>query len=116
MGLCDPARIVTAEYTFPGALVPTPAGVSAKDVRAYFADRRQQPVAVLDEVSAPLLIIHGDDDEVLPSVSLSPRPNGRSDGAVLTAEDRGQAGHDDERTDEVWSELWSELADFLGDA
>jgi acyl transferase domain-containing protein/fermentation-respiration switch protein FrsA (DUF1100 family) len=116
MGLYDPALLVAAERANPGSLLPMLAGIGPSEFLAYIADPQRQPSSMLDAISAPLLLVHGDADEVVPltqALDLADRAE-RLGLAVQLATVAG-LGHDNDHTDEVWAGLWPQIAHFLGE-
>ena len=114
MGLYDPAVVVEAERSRPGTLPPrySEGGLSA--VEAYFADPRRRPLSAMAAVSAPLLLVHGDADEVIPltqSLQLAGQAHELGRPARLVTV-RG-LGHDNDHAGGEWAELWPEITHFL---
>ncbi|MEK8173469.1 NAD(P)-binding protein [Streptomyces sp. M19] len=69
----------------------------------------------LETVEAPLFVVHGEADEVVPAsqaVDLTDRAERLGLPATLVTVPG--LGHDDQHTDEAWPELWSRVTDFLG--
>ncbi|KOX18427.1 polyketide synthase [Saccharothrix sp. NRRL B-16348] len=116
MGLYDPALLVDAERSRPGALLTGRPDVGPEEVEAHFADPVRQPLARLDAVEAPLLVVHGDADEVVPvtqALDLVDRARRSSLPARLVTVPG--LGHDNDHADEAWTALWPRIADFLGE-
>ncbi|MGW3150971.1 SDR family NAD(P)-dependent oxidoreductase [Streptomyces sp. NPDC001177] len=116
MGLYDPALLVSAETSRPGTLLPTRSGIGATEIQAHFTDPRRQPLSMLDAVTAPLLLVHGDADEVVP-LSQAHDAAERAERLGLTVQLVTVAGlgHDNDHTDAGWGELWPQIAHFLGE-
>lgn len=114
MGLYDPTRLVEAETSDPGTLLPAHSDVSPDEIRAYFADPRRQPLHSLDTVRTPLFIVHGDADEVVP-VSQAEELAERAGQLGLPARlvTVPGLGHDNEHAGEHWPELWPRIGEFL---
>ncbi|GAA0352324.1 SDR family NAD(P)-dependent oxidoreductase [Actinoallomurus spadix] len=114
MGLYDPALLVAAERSRPGALLPARAQAEPGDVETYFAAPQRRPMSRLGAVTAPLLIVHGDADEVVPltqAVRLADRAHELDVPARLITVPG--LGHDSDHADEVWAGLWPQITEFL---
>ncbi|GEB47989.1 type I polyketide synthase [Streptomyces cacaoi] len=114
MGLYDPARLVEAETHAPGTLLPARPDVGPEEIRAYFADPRRRPLDALRTVETPLLLVHGEADEVVPvgqALDLADRAARLGLSAQLVTVPG--MGHDNEHTGEVWPGLWSRITGFL---
>jgi polyketide synthase 12 len=114
MGLYDPATLVAAEQAQPGTLLPANSGFSSADVESYFAAPERQPFAGVGALGAPLLIVHGDADLVVP-LAQSEELADQVRAAGLPAEMVTVPGlaHDSEHEDQVWTGLWPEIGQFL---
>ncbi|MFJ8911697.1 SDR family NAD(P)-dependent oxidoreductase [Amycolatopsis sp. NPDC102389] len=114
MGLYDPAVLVAAEQAQPGTLLPPGSGFSSADVERYFGAPERQPLAGVGTLGAPLLIVHGDADSVVP-LAQSEELAARVREAELPAEMITVPGlaHDSEHEDRVWTGLWPEIGQFL---
>jgi polyketide synthase 12 len=114
MGLYDPAALVAAEQAQPGTLLPANFGFSSADVESYFAAPERQPLVGVGALGAPLLIVHGDADSVVP-LAQSEELATRVREAGLAAELVTVPGlaHDSEHEDQAWTGLWSEIGEFL---
>ncbi|ANN16014.1 polyketide synthase [Amycolatopsis orientalis] len=114
MGLYDPAMLVAAEQSQPGTLLPADSGYSPEDVERYFGAPERQPLDGVGTLGAPLLIVHGDADSVVP-LAQSEELAARVREAGLPAEMITVPGlaHDSEHDDQVWTGLWPEIGQFL---
>ncbi len=114
MGLYDTATLLAAEGARPGSLLRSRAEVDRAKVGAYFAAPRRQPLTALSDITAPLLIVHGDADPVVPFAE-SEELAARVQQAGLRARLIAVPGlaHDSDHEDEVWADLWPEISDFL---
>ncbi|WP_344564250.1 SDR family NAD(P)-dependent oxidoreductase [Streptomyces axinellae] len=115
MGLYDPTRLVEAESSDPGSLLPSHPDVGPDTIRAYFDDPRRQPLHALKEVRTPLFVVHGEADEVVPV--------GQAHDLAARAEQLGLPahlvtvpglGHDNEHAGAEWPGLWPRIIEFLG--
>ncbi|WP_410586369.1 SDR family NAD(P)-dependent oxidoreductase [Amycolatopsis sp. lyj-23] len=111
MGFYDPVRFVLADQARPGSLLP-PSDPAA--IEEYFSSPRRQPLSALGEVSAPLLIVHGDADPVA-SLAESEELAGKASAAGIAAELVVVPGlaHDTDHKDAVWTGLWARITHFL---
>ncbi|MGI5347309.1 SDR family NAD(P)-dependent oxidoreductase [Streptomyces sp. CA-250714] len=111
MGFYDPVGFVAADQARPGSLLPEsdPAAVEK-----YFAAPERRPLTALGDVGAPLLIVHGDADPVVPLTE--------SEGLAAQLRDEGLPGelitvpglaHDTDHEHTVWAELWPRITTFL---
>ncbi|KFU75260.1 Acyl transferase domain-containing protein [Amycolatopsis lurida] len=114
MGLYDPAVLVAAEHAQPGTLLPADSGFSSADVESYFTAPERQPLAGVSTLNAPLLIVHGDADSIVP-LAQSEELAAQVRKAGLRAEMITVPGlaHDSEHEDQVWTGLWPEIGQFL---
>ncbi|MGW4128211.1 SDR family NAD(P)-dependent oxidoreductase [Amycolatopsis japonica] len=111
MGFYDPARFVKADQGRPGSLLPT-GGPAA--VEEYFASSRRQPLNGLGDLAAPLLIVHGDADPVVPfteSDELAARM--RQEGLPAELIIVPGLAHDFDHEDLAWAGLWPQIVQFL---
>jgi pimeloyl-ACP methyl ester carboxylesterase len=111
MGLYDPALLVAAERTQPGSVVPSRPGLGPDELAAYFA--AQQRLS-LGDITAPLLIVHGEADHVIPveharDLAAQAHQLGLSAQLVTVP---GLA-HDSDHEGEEWTALWPRITDFL---
>ena len=114
MGLYEPARLVEAETSDPGSLLPSHPDVGPDDIRAYFDDPRRQPLHALKSVGTPLFIVHGEADQVVPvqqALDLADRAEQLGLPAHLVTVPG--LGHDNEHAGAEWSELWPRIIEFL---
>jgi dipeptidyl aminopeptidase/acylaminoacyl peptidase len=114
MGLYDPAVFLAAERTRPRTLLPSSAEIDLADLEEYFASPRRQPLTALGDVTAPLLILHGEADPIVPlaeSEDLATRVSGSGRRAHLITVPG--LGHDSDHEDAVWADLWPEIGRFL---
>ncbi|MBB5156453.1 SDR family NAD(P)-dependent oxidoreductase [Saccharopolyspora phatthalungensis] len=116
MGMYDPALLVAAERAQPGTLLPHRSGISPSEIEAYFAAPERQPLTSLGDLAAPLLIVHGDADEVVP-VAQAHDLAARMRQLDLPAQLVTVPGlaHDSEHGGESWGDLWPQIADFLAE-
>ena len=115
MGLYDPDLIVAAEHSDPGSLLPLREGQNPTDVAAHFDALGRRPLDDLDLLAAPLLIIHGDADTVIPVTQardLAERATRAGASAQLLI--APGLAHDSMRLDEDrWNTLWPQVIGFL---
>ncbi|MET0136385.1 MAG: SDR family NAD(P)-dependent oxidoreductase [Kibdelosporangium sp.] len=114
MGLYDPTVLVAAERARPGSLLPARSEIDPADVETYFAAPQRQPLTALGNLAAPLLIVHGDADPVIP-LSQPEDLAARLREAGLPAKLVVVPGlaHDSHHEDPVWSDIWPEIGRFL---
>ena len=116
MGPYDPALLVEAERVRPGTLLPADTKVNWGALGEYFADLDGHPIRRLEAVRTPLLVVHGEDDEMIPvaqAVHLVDRAYELGLPARLITVPG--LGHDNEHTTESWAELWPQITGFLGE-
>ncbi|MFC3456147.1 SDR family NAD(P)-dependent oxidoreductase [Amycolatopsis speibonae] len=115
MGVYDPPTLLAGQ-TEPGTLLPANSEFSLTDVESYFAAPERQPLTGVGTLKAPLLIVHGDEDSVVP-LAQSEELTTRVREAGLPAEMITVPGltHDSEHEDQVWTDLWPEIGAFLRD-
>ncbi|WP_243867391.1 type I polyketide synthase [Actinophytocola oryzae] len=116
MGFYDPATLVAAERVQPGSLLAARIDATPAEVDAYFAAPERRPLTALDRVAAPLLLVHGDADPVIPAAQSEElaarlRQAGRPARLVTVP---GLA-HDSDHGSVVWRALWPEIGGFLGE-
>jgi epothilone polyketide synthase D len=114
MGLYDPTHLVAVERSRPGALLPGGAAIDGNELETYFAAPERQPLTGLTSVTAPLLIVHGDADDVVPltqAVHLADRAHQLGLPAHLVTVPG--LGHDNDYTDDAWAGLWPTITHFL---
>jgi phthiocerol/phenolphthiocerol synthesis type-I polyketide synthase C len=114
MGLYDPALLVAAERAQPGSLVPSRLGLGPDRLAAYFAATERRPLASLANVTSPMLIVHGEADQLIPveharNLAAAAERLGRSARLVTVP---GLA-HDSRHDGEEWETLWPRITDFL---
>jgi dipeptidyl aminopeptidase/acylaminoacyl peptidase len=116
MGLYDPAVLAEADPSRFGGLMPPGAGVSPDELRAYFAALQQQTQRHLGTVTAPLLLLHGDADDLVP-IQQSRRlvDMAREQGLPARLITVPGMGHDNDHEDAAWAELWPQITQFLGE-
>lgn len=114
MGLYDPAVLVAAERAHPGSFLPPRAGIGFEDIAGHFAHPQRQPLTTLDAVSAPLLVVHGDADGMIPPDQARDL-TARAQRVGLPARLRTVPGlaHDSAFTSPEWINLWPEITAFL---
>jgi acyl transferase domain-containing protein/alpha-beta hydrolase superfamily lysophospholipase len=114
MGFYDPAGFVAVDQHRPGSLLPPSAESDPAVVEAYFAASERQPLSALGEVGAPLLLVHGDADTVVPfaeSDGLADRM--RQEGLPARLIAVPGLDHDFDHEDAAWAGLWPEISRFL---
>lgn len=117
MGLYDPDHLVASERERPGMLLPKDADIGWQELETHFADPQRRPLASLAQVAAPMLLLHGEADELVPleqATRLVAQATRLGLAAKLTAVP--DLAHDTEHASEVWERLWPEIVDFLNDA
>ncbi|MFI7123085.1 SDR family NAD(P)-dependent oxidoreductase [Amycolatopsis sp. NPDC049868] len=114
MGLYDPALLVAAERTEPGSFLPARPEFGPEEVAAYFAAPERRPMTSLSKVTAPMLVVHGDADEIIP-VEQSRELVAKAQACGLPARLVTLPGltHDSGYAADDWDELWPEVGDFL---
>ncbi|HEX7307863.1 SDR family NAD(P)-dependent oxidoreductase, partial [Lentzea sp.] len=114
VGLYDPDQLVAAELAQPGSLLPVRPEIEKADITAHFAVPRRRPFQLVDDITAPLLLVHGDEDRVVP-VSQAQEFAALVTEAGRTAELLVQPGlaHDSDHEDPMWFEIWPEVSGFL---
>ncbi|MEV7044742.1 SDR family NAD(P)-dependent oxidoreductase [Amycolatopsis sp. NPDC051061] len=116
MGFYDPVEHVARNQDRPGSLLPSSAETGPAGVEAYFAAPERHPLRALSTVAAPVLIVHGDADEVVPfaqSEELEARMRQESRPARLIAVPGLK--HDSAHEGDIWADLWPEISQFLQD-
>ncbi|MCC2275801.1 prolyl oligopeptidase family serine peptidase [Streptomyces sp. ET3-23] len=116
MGLYDPALLVTAEREQPGSFVPSRLGVGPDQLASHFAAPERRPLTSLGDVTAPMLIVHGEADPLIPveharDLAAEAGRLGRSARLVTVP---GLA-HDSRYDGEEWGSLWPRIAEFLAE-
>ncbi|MEQ0558440.1 SDR family NAD(P)-dependent oxidoreductase [Amycolatopsis sp. NEAU-NG30] len=117
MGLYQPAHYFgQAQGGASGLTLPHGAEIDPADLRAYFDDPAKQPLHVVDAVTAPLMLIHGDDDTVAP-VGYARELAERAERAGVPAQLVTVAGlgHDNEFAGEPWTDLWRRITEFVAE-
>ncbi|QRK92240.1 type I polyketide synthase [Saccharopolyspora erythraea] len=116
MGLYDPGVLMAAEQSSPGALLPERAETGSAEVNAYLAAPQRQPMSLLEAVTTPLLLVHGDSDEIVP-VAQAHHLADRAQQLGLPAQlvTVPGLGHDNDHAGEPWVHLWPEIARFLSE-
>jgi dipeptidyl aminopeptidase/acylaminoacyl peptidase len=114
MGLYDPSTIASAEQVQPGSVLFADGELDAAEINAYFAAPHRQPLKALDALTAPLFIVHGDADPIVP-VTQSEELAAQVWKAGLTAQLVTVPGlpHDSDHEDAAWVDLWPEIGNFL---
>ncbi|MFI9722684.1 SDR family NAD(P)-dependent oxidoreductase [Streptomyces sp. NPDC052396] len=117
MGLYDPALLVTAEREQPGSFVPARLGLGPDQLTDHFAAPERRPMASLGDVTAPVLIVHGEADPLIPveharDLAAEAERLGRSARLVTVP---GLA-HDSRHDGEEWDALWPRITDFLAES
>ncbi|MBO0884150.1 MAG: prolyl oligopeptidase family serine peptidase, partial [Mycobacterium sp.] len=81
---------------------------------AYVTAPHRQPLADLTAIGAPILLVHGDADRLVPlqqSLDLADRlQQARAQGRLITV---AGLGHDSEHLEQVWNDLWPQITGFL---
>jgi acyl transferase domain-containing protein/dienelactone hydrolase len=115
MGLYDPLAGIDAALAGPGMQLPPYATTGPGNLRSCLADPKRQPLHVLDAVTTPLLLIHGDTDEVVPFAQARAVAD-RAEQLGLPAQlvTVTGMGHDNDHASQAWTGLWPEIAHFLG--
>jgi epothilone polyketide synthase D len=115
MGLYDPVLGIDIVLADPRMLPPQYAEIGPSDIRSHLADPKRQPLHVLDTVTAPLLLIHGDADEVVPIAQARDAAN-RAEQLGLPAQLVTVTGmtHDNDHASGAWAGLWPQITHFLG--
>ena len=114
MGLFDLEIVVAAERADPGSVIPRREGQDTSDLAAYFDAPGRRPLDHLDRLAAPLLIVHGDADSVVPDAQardLAARVHRAGASAELLIAPR--LAHDSMRADSRWESIWPEVVRFL---
>ncbi|MGW4464797.1 SDR family NAD(P)-dependent oxidoreductase [Micromonospora sp. NPDC004704] len=110
LGFYDPAVLVAAERSRPGSLLPS----ATSDAEEYFAAANRQPLTSLPDVTAPLLIVHGDADRVIPlSEAQRLTDLAQQIGLPVRLLTVPGLGHDSDHAGVAWTTLWPEITDFL---
>lgn len=116
MGFYDPVRhLVTERATRPDTSpLITNAPTDWDELVAHSTDKERQPLLSLDVITAPLHIVHGEADQIVPpeqSRELAKRANaiGLSTELVMVP----GFGHDFDHADDAWPELWAGIVAFL---
>jgi epothilone polyketide synthase D len=114
MGLYDPVLGIDVALADPRMLPPQHAQIGAGDLRSYLADRKQ-PLHLLEAITAPLLLIHGDADEVVP-LDQARDVADRAEQLKLPVQlvTVTGMGHDSDYASEAWAGLWPQITRFLG--
>jgi polyketide synthase 12 len=116
MGLYDPALLVAGERAQPGSLIPSRLGLEPDQLASYFAAPERRPLASLGNVTSPMLIVHGDADQLVPvehahDLAAEAERLGRSAQLITVP---GLA-HDSQHDGQEWYALWPRIADFLAE-
>jgi len=114
MGLFDLEIVVAAERADPGSVIPRREGQDTSDLAAYFDAPGRRPLDHLDRLAAPLLIVHGDADSVVPDAQardLAARVHRAGASAELLI--APGLAHDSMRADSRWESIWPEVVRFL---
>lgn len=116
MGLYDPAVLAEADLSRFGGLMPPGVGVNPGELKAYFAALQQQAERQLGAVTAPLLLLHGDADDLVP-IQQSRRlvDLAREQGLPARLITVPGLGHDNDHEDAAWAGLWPQITQFLGE-
>ncbi|MEU9558233.1 SDR family NAD(P)-dependent oxidoreductase [Streptomyces fumanus] len=94
----------------PDTVLPVNPDIAPADLRSYFADPARQPLQALAGVSTPLLLIHGDIDEVVPIAQAQEVADRAEHARLVTV---AGLGHDNEYTSALWADLWPRITGFL---
>jgi polyketide synthase 12 len=103
-----------AERADPGSVIPRREGQDTSDLAAYFDAPGRRPLDHLDRLAAPLLIVHGDADSVVPDAQardLAARVHRAGASAELLI--APGLAHDSMRADSRWESIWPEVVRFL---
>ncbi|MBO0878872.1 MAG: SDR family NAD(P)-dependent oxidoreductase, partial [Mycobacterium sp.] len=114
MGFYNPTRLIDAERSHPGTIPALPAGKDPSELEEYFAEPHRRPLDLLHSLTAPVLLVHGEADSVIPTnetVQLADRAHELDLPANLITVTG--LGHDDEHSSDHWTELWPEITQFL---
>ncbi|WP_312867388.1 SDR family NAD(P)-dependent oxidoreductase [Amycolatopsis pithecellobii] len=113
MGVYHPATFAVADQGRPGTLLPQN---DPAVIEEYFAAPERQPLAALGDVDAPLLIVHGDADPVVPlaeSEELAAKM--REEGLPSELITVPGLAHDIDHEDAVWTDLWARITEFFSE-
>jgi pimeloyl-ACP methyl ester carboxylesterase len=114
MGLYEPDLLVAAERAQPSSLIPSRLGIGPDQLASYFAAPERRPLASLGHITSPMLIVHGEADQLIPvkyarDLAAEAERLGRSARLVTVP---GLA-HDPQYDGQEWDVLWPQIADFL---
>lgn len=92
-------------------------GAGWEPIFEYFRDPLRNPLANLRAVRAPMLALHGEDDQVVPiDQALELQQAASEAGATFSLERVAGMGHDIYyRSQEIWPSLWNRVVKFLKD-
>jgi epothilone polyketide synthase D len=114
MGLYDPSHLVVSERDRPGASMPAAAGVGWRELDTHFSDPSRRPFACLGQVKAPLLIVHGDADDLIPlSQAIELHEHAKRQGLPARLVVAPGMPHDIDYATENWKQLWPDIIQFL---
>ncbi len=116
MGFYEPVAFVQAERRARPENSPLREHSSQRweDIERYFTERARQPLQQLDQVRAPLMVIHGDADGFVPvDQAVQLQQGARERGLEVELEIVPGMDHDLEQRHSAWPKLWTQMADFL---
>jgi epothilone polyketide synthase D len=116
MGFYEPVAFIQAERRARPDNSPLREHASQRweDIERYFAEKERQPLQQLGQVRAPLLVIHGDADGMVPVDQARELQRVAQELGVQAAlEVVPGMDHDLEQRHPSWSKLWTQMADFL---
>jgi acyl transferase domain-containing protein/NADPH:quinone reductase-like Zn-dependent oxidoreductase/alpha-beta hydrolase superfamily lysophospholipase len=115
MGFYDPAFLTRPGPDGPSQ-VRTPIGIKDPgEIDAYFSDPRRRPLSSLGAVTAPMFLVHGDADDIVPlTATLDLERRAQNLGLSARSSVVPGLGHDNLHEDDAWMQLWPEIARFLG--
>ncbi|UMP06979.1 SDR family NAD(P)-dependent oxidoreductase [Amycolatopsis sp. EV170708-02-1] len=114
MAFAEPGDLLSRAAFTKRNPVPLPPGTTPIEVEAYFAERSRRPLLDLGVAKSPILLVHGDADEVVPHeeahrIAERAREAGL-DGRLISV---AGMGHDHDHAGDEWTELWPEIRRFL---
>ncbi|MFD9698049.1 SDR family NAD(P)-dependent oxidoreductase [Lentzea sp. NPDC059081] len=114
MGFAEPALLLDRLAFTAHNPVPVPAETTRADVEAYFTDPRRRPLLALTPAGPPLLVVHGEADDVVPVEEATRIADGARDaGLAARLVTVADMGHDHQHAGPEWEEIWPDVAGFL---